>query len=568
MKGNFFMNFEKRSLILSPDSKCLSLIVEKTKAYGQEIGFSDDLCEMISGSLVESSEELIRICEEKSIDKSFEICFDFQDNTAIVEIIYDAKIPLDPNETEEYKLPNQDIDDINIDVLWLHFIKKRMDRVFFEKKGSSKVLKMMKYNREQDKTRQFWVMSLSPKLKKSVTLQTQKVVDDEKLSRGSILQDHESGILLKLDAGSTFIVQRMDGVRTFYEIYMEYTAQIGMISPQKLALIFEKLEDSKMLEDKIEDKKKSFLKKLIHTIINPNFFMPHADFFVSFFYKCLRFLFNPAGLILLLVLGFSGIYSLVIDWSNYIEKIPKLGQFFINDPKMFFVVYLAMIIIMIIHEFGHGLMCKHYGGRVDRIGIMFYLAMFIFYCDTSAAWNFSKKYQRIMVSLAGPLVTFAILGVLLNCFTFVTMSYSLQMIVLVVIILSVYSLVMNFNPFIKMDAYYMLMDWTKIDNLRVKSFEYLKSCLYKLVFHKKKIQEEITIREKIIFLIYGFFGFIISAVFFLYPFYRFGKILLSKNKTIGIMFYGAVIIFIILIKLTRIAFSKVHSITHKKYKLT
>jgi putative peptide zinc metalloprotease protein len=35
-------------------------------------------------------------------------------------------------------------------------------------------------------------------------------------------------------------------------------------------------------------------------------------------------------------------------------------------------------------------------------------------------------------------------------------------------------LVMNFNLFIRMDAYHMLMDWTGIPNLRQRSFSYLQ----------------------------------------------------------------------------------------------
>ncbi|MEJ2272368.1 MAG: hypothetical protein P8X91_07795, partial [Candidatus Bathyarchaeota archaeon] len=41
-----------------------------------------------------------------------------------------------------------------------------------------------------------------------------------------------------------------------------------------------------------------------------------------------------------------------------------------------------------LHEFAHGLTCKHYGGEVREIGFLLMYFMPCFYCNVSDAWLF------------------------------------------------------------------------------------------------------------------------------------------------------------------------------------
>ena len=126
-------------------------------------------------------------------------------------------------------------------------------------------------------------------------------------------------------------------------------------------------------------------------------------------YRRLRWLVSPFGAVVLTLLGLSGLYALAIQ-PSLLARVAGLEAFFRGHPEALLVLYAMMLGMVACHELAHGLVCKHFGGRVHRLGIMFYLAVFIFYCDTTSAYTFPRKSQRILVSLAGPLVTFAFLG--------------------------------------------------------------------------------------------------------------------------------------------------------------
>ena len=55
----------------------------------------------------------------------------------------------------------------------------------------------------------------------------------------------------------------------------------------------------------------------------------------------------------------------------------------------------------IIHEFGHGLTAKHFGGEVHEMGILFLVLTPALYCDVTDSWLLPNKWKRIWISAAG-----------------------------------------------------------------------------------------------------------------------------------------------------------------------
>ena len=67
------------------------------------------------------------------------------------------------------------------------------------------------------------------------------------------------------------------------------------------------------------------------------------------------------------------------------------------------VVYLwvALGVVKVIHEFGHGLSCKAFGGEVHEMGFLFLCFSPAMYCNVSDAWTLPNKWHRIIISVAG-----------------------------------------------------------------------------------------------------------------------------------------------------------------------
>src|SRR5262245_50484791 len=61
-------------------------------------------------------------------------------------------------------------------------------------------------------------------------------------------------------------------------------------------------------------------------------------------------------------------------------------------------VWLTLLLVTTLHEFAHGLTCKHHGGEVHEIGFLLIFLMPAFYCNVSDAWLFKERSRRLWVT--------------------------------------------------------------------------------------------------------------------------------------------------------------------------
>ena len=92
--------------------------------------------------------------------------------------------------------------------------------------------------------------------------------------------------------------------------------------------------------------------------------------------------------------------SLVFSqWKTFYDKLPDFQSFFNWWTIASFWVCLA--VVKVIHEFGHGLTAKHFGGEVHEMGILFLVLTPALYCDVTDSWLLPNKWKRIWISAAG-----------------------------------------------------------------------------------------------------------------------------------------------------------------------
>jgi putative peptide zinc metalloprotease protein len=209
----------------------------------------------------------------------------------------------------------------------------------------------------------------------------------------------------------------------------------------------------------------------------------------------------------------------------------RIDALFLQFPLMIVLAYLLMFVDAALHEFAHGATCKHFGGRIRKLGVMWYMAMFIFFCDTTSSWTFPKKSQRLWVSLAGPLVSFAFFGITAWCTGMTAASGSpWTALWLSLTLMGAFGLVMNFNPLLRMDAYYMLVDWTGIPHLQKKSFAYLTAGILGWMKGQPSPAESApSPREKRIYAVYGILSAFMSFFFILLPFWRLADLWIANR---------------------------------------
>jgi multidrug resistance efflux pump len=122
------------------------------------------------------------------------------------------------------------------------------------------------------------------------------------------------------------------------------------------------------------------------------------------------------------------------------------------------------------HEFSHGLTCCHFGGKVKEVGFMLIYFQPAFYCDVSDSWMFPSKRNRMWVTFAGGYFQLVFWGVCTVVWRLTDSDSLINQIALIVIAFAGLQTLVNFNPLIKLDGYYMLSDYLEIPNLRAKAF--------------------------------------------------------------------------------------------------
>ena len=83
-------------------------------------------------------------------------------------------------------------------------------------------------------------------------------------------------------------------------------------------------------------------------------------------------------------------------------------------------MWMTLIVLKLMHEFGHAYACKIFGGHVPEMGVFLIAGTPCAYVDATSAWGFAKKRHRLIVSLAGVYVELAVASAALLAWTTVT----------------------------------------------------------------------------------------------------------------------------------------------------
>lgn len=182
-------------------------------------------------------------------------------------------------------------------------------------------------------------------------------------------------------------------------------------------------------------------------------------------------------------------------------------------PANVFWLYIVMIVMKLLHEMGHAIVTKRFGGEVHIMGIMFLVFTPLPYMDASSSWAFRNKWHRVLVGSAGIIVELFLASVA----TFVWASTGEGLInslaFNVMLIGSVSSLIFNGNPLTRLDSYYILSDWLEIPNLAIRAREQWIGVFQRYLLFLDDVQPIAkSYREAFWLLLYGFFSFLYRIV--------------------------------------------------------
>lgn len=240
----------------------------------------------------------------------------------------------------------------------------------------------------------------------------------------------------------------------------------------------------------------------------------NPDEFFNRIHPYLRWFWTPGFFVASLVLFILAGWVFVTEWGRLMADTGALYSF--ENKTLADLVQLWILILVggFIHECGHGLTCKHYGGEVKQMGFMLIYFMPAFFTNVSDIYLFDKDSKRFWTIAAGvwvEAVACAIGVIIWLLSTPGTAVYDWAY--KAVLITSISGLLINFNPLMKFDGYYALCQSLKIDNLREDSFLYLKSLIKRYLFRMKKVVVPSVGRyRRRVFLVFGTLALLYSVV--------------------------------------------------------
>ncbi len=123
----------------------------------------------------------------------------------------------------------------------------------------------------------------------------------------------------------------------------------------------------------------------------------------------------------------------------------------------------------ILHEFGHGLSCKHFGGECHEMGVMILVLTPCLYCNVSDSWMLPNKWHRAAIGAAGMYVEVVLASICTFIWWFSEPGLLNYICLNMMFVCSVSTILFNANPLLRYDGYYILTDILEIPNLRQKA---------------------------------------------------------------------------------------------------
>lgn len=300
------------------------------------------------------------------------------------------------------------------------------------------------------------------------------------------IHDPQSGKYHKVSWAAALVLRRLSAPRSLAELQNEIHAETTLLlDPKDIILFCKNAEDmdltitstirnAEALAEKWDSAKLHPLMWLLTHYLYLRVPLIKPDEFLTKTIKHVRFLASKGALKIYLVLFAWGLFSL----SQRMEEYAGTFTFFFNFQGIIY-YGLTIIFLKILHEFTHAYVAKHFGVRVPTMGIAFIVFWPLAFCDVTDGWKLRKRTDRLWISCAGVCAELTVAAISLCLWSITTpgILHSVSFILSSVTIIS--TLLVNLNPAMRFDGYYILGDIWGIDNLRHRSFTMAKWALRK-----------------------------------------------------------------------------------------
>jgi putative peptide zinc metalloprotease protein len=129
-------------------------------------------------------------------------------------------------------------------------------------------------------------------------------------------------------------------------------------------------------------------------------------------------------------------------------------------------------LITALHEAAHGVTCKHFGGAVPEIGVMWRFPMFAPYCKTDDVVLFQRRHARVATAFAGVFVSLLALLPVLAWWALSAGHPVSRGLAAGLLMFGSVTAWLNLVPLFQLDGYHMLAHALRVAELRTETVRY------------------------------------------------------------------------------------------------
>ena len=299
--------------------------------------------------------------------------------------------------------------------------------------------------------------------------QTYWVVKDPVALNYFRFQEEEYAILQMLDGSNSLdqIKRRFERQFPPQKITVEELSRlVGMLHSSAL-IISDAPGQGRALKKRSDERWQKQMVASMTNVLAFRFKGFDPDRVLTWIYPWFRWFFAPATAVCCVLLALAALTLVIVQWQTFQAKLPSFNDFF--AARNWIWLALTLSATKVIHEFGHGLACKHFRGECHEMGVMFLVLTPCLYCNVSDSWLLPNKWHRAAIGAAGIYIELVLASICTFIWWFTHPGLLHYLALNVMFVSSVSTILFNANPLLRYDGYYILSDIAEIPNLRQKS---------------------------------------------------------------------------------------------------
>ena len=331
--------------------------------------------------------------------------------------------------------------------------------------------------------------------------------------------------LYRLNREQWALVQLFNGHRSYKEVAELFQQETGMaVDEAQVVELADALDDMDFwyktpietnvtATQKLEEQRRRRTKKKTLDMSQMVIAKWDPDAHVTSFHEAVKFVYSRW-----FVCGALGMFAImavifISGWSEIWRDTVKYYTFTDKGAADLVEFWLLFCGLGFFHESGHALTCKHFGGQVRNMGFMLIYFSPCFFVDMSEVYVYGTKWPRVAAIFAGIWVELMFCSVAAVVWwgtppgSFVhNFTYKIMLITGIAVVL------MNLNPLVKLDGYYLLGELSGIPNIKENSTEYLTSWVKRNVFRLPVDVPYLSPRRRVFFAGYALLSSLYSYV--------------------------------------------------------